>query len=82
MASNPFLKVVKIKSDDEEDEATPAKAKYAKAHFERVNQKLREVNLADLEKQYRGDGRQHYALDLLRPSQFTGWIKKIKTGQL
>ena len=32
-----LIKVVEIKSDEEQDEATPAKEEYAKAHFERVN---------------------------------------------
>ena len=35
-----LIKVVEIKSDEEQDEATPAKEEYAKAHFERVNRKL------------------------------------------
>ena len=44
-----LIKVVEIKSDEEQDEATPAKAEYAKAHFERVNSKLGALNIADLE---------------------------------
>ena len=40
-----LIKVVEIKSDEEQDEATPAKEEYAKAHFERVSRKLSTLNL-------------------------------------
>jgi len=61
---------VEIKSDEEQDEATPAKEEYAKAHFERVNEKLSTLNLADLEGKYRGDAKQYYTFDLLTPNQY------------
>jgi hypothetical protein len=35
-----IIKVVEIKSDKEQDEATPAKEEYAMGHFELVNKKL------------------------------------------
>jgi len=66
-----LIKVVEIKSDEEQDEATPAKEEYAKAHFERVNEKLGTLNLADLEGQYRGDAKQYYTFDLLTPISST-----------
>jgi type III restriction enzyme len=77
-----LIKVVEIKSDEEQDEATPAKKEYAKAHFERVNSKLSTLNLADLESKYRSDAKQHYTFDLLTPHQFPGWIADLKKGRL
>jgi len=53
---------VEIKSDEEQDEATPAKEDYTKAHFERANKKLSALNLADLESRYRSNAKQHYSL--------------------
>ena len=77
-----LIKVVEIKSDDERDEATPAKEEYAKAHFERLNSKLSTLNLADIESQYRADARQYYTFDLLTPNQFLGWIADLKKGKI
>ena len=77
-----LIKVVEIKSDEEQDEATPAKEDYAKAHFERVNKKLSALNLADLESRYRSDAKQHYSFDLLTPHHFQGWIADLKKGKL
>ncbi len=76
-----LIKVVEIKSDEEQDEATPAKEDYAKAHFERVNKKLSALNLADLESRYRSDAKQHYSFDLLTPHHFPGWIADLKSGK-
>ena len=76
-----LIKVVEIKSDEEQDEATPAKDEYAKAHFERVNKKLSTFNIADLESRYRSDAKQHYTFDLLTPNQFPGWIADLKKGK-
>ena len=77
-----LIKVVEIKSDEEQDEATPAKGEYAKAHFERVNKKLRTVNLADIDSQYRADAKQCYTFDLLTPNKFQGWVADLKKGRL
>ena len=77
-----LIKVVEIKSDKEQDEATPAKEEYAKDHFERVNKKLSELNPADLSKEYRSDARQHYTFDLLKPHQYQRWINDLRIGRL
>jgi len=77
-----IIKVVEIKSDEEQDEATPAKEEYAKEHFERVNEKLHRVNLADIESQYRAGAKQYYTFDLLTPHQFSRWIADLKRGRL
>ena len=77
-----IIKVVEIKSDEDQDEATPAKAEYAKAHFERVNNRLSALNLADIDSQYRYDAKQHYTFDLLTPHHFPRWIADLKKGKL
>jgi len=77
-----LIKVVEIKSEEDQDEATPAKEEYAKAHFERVNEKLGTLNLADLEGQYRGDAKQYYTFDLLQPKQYQSWIADLKKGKI
>jgi len=77
-----LIKVVEIKSDEEQNEATPAKAEYAKVHFERVNRKLSALNLADLESKYRTDAKQHYTFDLLTPNHFSRWFTDLKKGWL
>ena len=76
-----LIKVVEIKSDEEQDEATPAKEEYARAHFERVNSKLSTLNLADIGSQYRDGAKQYYTFDLLTPNQFQGWIADLKKGK-
>ena len=73
---------MEIKSDEDQDEATPAKEDYAKAHFEMVNSKLSTLNLADLESKYRSDAKQYYTFDLLTPHHFPGWIADLKKGKL
>ncbi len=77
-----LIKVVEIKFDEDQDEATPAKAAYAKAHFEWVNNKLNTVNPADLENRYQPDAKQYYTFDLLTPNQFPGWIADLKKGKI
>ncbi len=74
--------VVEIKSDEEEDEATPSKQEYANAHFERLNTRLKSLNLADLEAQYRSGAKVHYTFDLLTPKGFAGWFVDLKKGRV
>jgi len=86
MAKRPkrqkVFKVVEIKSDEEQDEATPAKTEYAQAHFDKVNKKLGTLNLADLYTPYRADAKQYYTFDLLTPNQFHRWIADLKKGKI
>ncbi|MBN2124219.1 MAG: DEAD/DEAH box helicase family protein, partial [Deltaproteobacteria bacterium] len=77
-----LIRVVEIKSDEENDEATPAKQEYATAHFERLNQRLKSLNLADLETQYRIYAKEHYAFYLLTPKGFGGWFMDLKKGRV
>lgn len=77
-----LIKVVEIKSDEEQDEATPAKTEYARAHFKKVNMKLKTLNLADIDNQYRADAKQYYTFDLLIPNQYQKWIADLKKGKI
>jgi len=76
-----LIKVVEIKSDEDQDEATPAKEEYAKAHFERVNRKLSTLNLADIDSRYRDNAKQYYTFDLLTPNQYQDWIANLINGK-
>lgn len=76
-----IIKVVEIKDDDDQDEATPAKAEFAAYHFENVNNKLRSMNIGDIPPEFRAQARQCYTFDLVRPSQYSQWFKKLKEGR-
>jgi len=77
-----IIKVVEIKSDEEQAEATPAKVEYAEAHFEKLNRKLRTLPLVDIDSQYRPDAKQYYTFDLLKPNQYQRWTADLKQGKL
>lgn len=77
-----LIRVVEIKSDDDQDEATPAKADYARAHFENVNMRLSATNIGDIEKPYRKETAQHYTFDLLTPKQYSHWFARLRRGEL
>jgi type III restriction enzyme len=74
--------VVEIKSDEDTDEATPAKAKWAKEHFEALNRKLREVNVIDIPAEHRAHARQYYTFDLLKPQRYADWFEKLRNGDV
>lgn len=73
---------VEIKSDEDADEATPAKAEWAKTHFETLNKKLREVNPVDVAESYRADVNQHYVFELLKPNDFGRWFSNLVSGEI
>lgn len=75
-----IIKVVEIKSDEDHDEATPAKAEYGKAHFEAVNRKLGTMTSGDIPQAYRKDWKPYYAFDLLTPADYFGWFDRLKKG--
>jgi hypothetical protein len=77
-----IIKVVEIKSDEDDDEATPAKAEKAKIHFNSLNQKLSESNPINFDKKYQSELKQFYVFDLLKPNGFIEWFSKLKTGSL
>ncbi|MBA3030871.1 MAG: hypothetical protein FP814_04960 [Desulfobacterium sp.] len=77
-----LIRVVEIKSDEDQDEATPAKAEWAKTHFQKVNAKLQNLNIADIDKEYRNGARQYYTFDLLRPGDYVEWFLNLKKGSI
>ena len=77
-----IIRVVEIKSDEDDDEATPAKAEWAKAHFEAVNEKLLEPLPGNFDRKYKQDIKQFYTFDLLRPDMYGVWFEKLKDGKL
>ena len=76
-----IIRVVEIKSDDDDDEATPAKAERAKTHFEAVNGKLLEPLPGNFDRQYKDDIKQFYTFDLLKPDGYARWFEKLEDGK-
>jgi type III restriction enzyme len=77
-----IIKVVEIKSDEDEDEATPAKAEKAKIHFAALNKKLSETNPINFTNEFKSSLKQFYTFDLLKPEGFASWFTKLKNGDL
>lgn len=77
-----IIRVVEIKSDEDDDEATPAKAEWATAHFEAVNQKLLDPLPGNFEKKYKPDIKQFYTFDLLKPDGYASWFKNLQEGEI
>ncbi len=75
-----IIRVVEIKSDEDDDEATPAKAEWAKSHFESVNAKLLEPLPGNFDKKYKTDIKQLYTFDLLKPEGYGEWFDNLKKG--
>lgn len=76
-----LIRVVEIKSDGDDDEATPAKAEYATAHFKALNEKLRQVNPIDVSESHRSFLKQHYTFDLLKPDGYSHWFESLISGK-
>jgi type III restriction enzyme len=77
-----IIRTVEIKSDEDDDEATPAKDEWAKAHFEAVNKKLQEPLPGNFNRQYIGEIKQFYTFDLLKPEEYIRWFKNLKEGKI
>lgn len=77
-----LIRVVEIKSDDDDDEAIEPKIAYANDHFAAVNEKLKTKSEADFPEEVRDCLRQHYTFDLLRPNQFQLWFKNVREGRV
>jgi type III restriction enzyme len=77
-----IIKVVEIKSDEDDDETTPAKRRYAEEHFAILNQKLREGAIpADFIRDHDFIERQLYTFDLLVPSHYNAWFTNLTKGR-
>ena len=77
-----LIKVVEIKSDDDQDEATPAKTEYARAHFEKLNEKIKNTAAGDIPGPYRKYWPPFYTFDLLTPSIYNRWFDDLRKGFL
>ena len=77
-----IIKVVEIKSDDDDDEATPAKKRYAVEHFDILNRKLKEGGIpADFIRDNEFYEMQLYTFDMLSPSQYYTWFSNLVKGR-
>lgn len=77
-----IIKVVEIKSDDDDDVTTPAKAKFASEHFENLNKTLATTSAIDVPAEFQNSTRQHYTFDLLKPAQYGLWFAALSGGNL
>ena len=75
-----LIRVVEIKSDDDRDDATPAKEQYGKDHFAALNIKLLKSGLGNLEKKYLEKSHQYYTFDLLTPRKYFNWFTALEKG--
>lgn len=75
-----LMRVVEIKSDEDQEDITRAKERDGKEHFERLNKRLLEINPFDVPEDFRTNKGQHYTFDLLRPETYNNWFLKLKEG--
>ena len=66
-----FFLVIEIKSDKDDSDENKAKFKYAKEHFERLNNKLKEDNI-----------KQEYIFHFLSPEGYTTFFEYLKDGRI
>lgn len=66
-----YFLVVEIKSDKDDSDENKAKYKYAKDHFERLNEKLQENKI-----------NQKYLLHFLSPEGYTTFFEYLKDGRI
>ena len=77
-----LIRVVEIKSDDDDDEATPAKAEWATRHFASVNAKLLEPLPGNFPSEQRNNVKQFYTFDLLKPADYNQWFNNLRAGKI
>lgn len=77
-----LIRVVEIKSDDDDDEATPAKAEWAQRHFAAVNVKLLEPLPGNFPVEHKNDIKQFYTFDLLKPEGYNKWFEYLRSGKI
>lgn len=69
--STEYFVVVEIKSDKDNSDENKAKYKYAKEHFERLNEKLQENKI-----------KQKYLFHFLSPEGYTTFFEYLKDGRI
>ncbi|HHY26717.1 MAG TPA: DEAD/DEAH box helicase family protein [Desulfitobacterium dehalogenans] len=72
-----IIRVVEIKSDEDDDEATSAKKDWAKMHFSTVNEIIQEA-LSNGSNEIN----QIYTFDILTPDEYDSWFKGLKEGKI
>jgi len=77
-----LVRVVEIKSDEDDDETINPKEEWAKHHFESLNKKLREVDPNSVDSKYRKHLKQYYIFNLLRPQGYYNWFEDLKKGMV
>ena len=77
-----IVRVVEIKSDEDQEEVTRAKDRYGKEHFERLNRVLSTTNPIDIPEECRQHMNQYYTFDLLTPERYGGWFNSLKKGNI
>ena len=75
-----IIRVVEIKSDEDQEEVTRAKERFGKDHFDNVNNRLRQTNPIDLPEDFQDTIAQYYTFDLLRPEIYSAWFNNLKRG--
>ena len=81
-AIKTLIKVVEIKSDEDQEEVTRAKEKWAKEHFKSLNERLRKTNPINIEPVFREDVYSYYTFDLLHPSEYDLWFTNLRKGKV
>lgn len=77
-----IIRVVEIKSDEDQEEVTRAKERFGKDHFDNVNNRLRQTNPIDLSEDFQDSIAQYYTFDLLRPEIYSAWFNNLRKGIL
>jgi len=77
-----LIRAVEIKSDEDHDEATPAKVEWAQKHFSTLNEKLMEPLPTTLAEECQDEAKQFYTFDLLTPETYNRWFEDVQTGKL
>ena len=77
-----IIRVVEIKSEEDQEEVTRAKEKWASAHFKRLNKRLQNTNPIEIEADFRDDICTYYTFDLLHPSEYDLWFNNLRKGVL
>jgi len=78
-----IIRVVEIKADDDDDEATPAKERYAIDHFKTLNERLQAGESIPIAPNGTEElGIPLYIFDLLTQSKINNWFEMIREGRI
>lgn len=77
-----LIHVVEIKSEEDRDEATPAKEEFGRDHFKALNTKLLKSELGNLERKYIEKSHQYYIFNLLTPVKYFSWFSLLEKGNI